>query len=134
MADEDPVQVKEEPVESEEGQGEAVPVTIKRSAPQLHLDELWVKFGDIRLGIPPLFKKLFMRLTKHYVLEQPPDPPQFIASYLNDLLEKRESGEDTVFIPLDYIPEVPQEEESEEEVEEEEVIAKEEVIVKEEPE
>ena len=56
----------------------------------IDFEDMSVRFGAFKLGIPRGFKLILEQLTREILREQPEQLLPFITSFLNDLLEKRE--------------------------------------------
>lgn len=48
-----------------------------------------VRYGSIKLQVPPGFKTLLEHLAREVLREQPKDIPEFAAAYFNRLLQRR---------------------------------------------
>jgi len=65
-------------------------VNISELCIRVDYEEMSVRYGSVKLQVPPGFKQLLENLSREVLREQPKNIPQFAAAYFNRLLERRE--------------------------------------------
>ena len=70
----------------------------KRLRAHVDFNEMTVKYGRVKLGVPTGFKQCLENVTREVLREQPSDIPAFLACYFTSLSENQKSG-----IPLNNL-------------------------------
>lgn len=64
----------------------------KRLRAHVDFNEMTVKYGRVKLGVPTGFKQCLENVTREVLREQPSDIPAFLACYFTSLAENQKSG------------------------------------------